>query len=967
MRKKSFYYLLVFIIMFIFFTLHFFIKSESKDNEEFLFDDKKTTNNLSCTMYPPALPWLKAGASTTITLECKSSEKFSRAILTSSSFIVSDTDVINVSSPIRFSINNGFKYVIPITAKKQGKVKLTLKEGMLSVISNKKNDAISSNEIIVDMTPPDIKLNKKSGTYSTDQSLTISASDIGGSEFSAMWVHVYKNGVMDSTKSVNSYTKSNYTINLEKGSYWNVNVIVHDKAGNKQNLSPSNDYGWYYQDYDLTGSKNLFTGLDDVSDTTNNNGIYSIKNKIITVKAKKDDGFVYTNVKANLVAKNEYMFLVETNGIWGGADDTVEAFLMLDGKNTKYYRMSSDKYIFIPDTSGEYTLRLDVNKKGKQYTFSNIKIVELSKNNSNNEAGPTVNHQHAGKWDYKFTYGMQSLNSTLLTNFKDGNKGTGDGIFNFDNNGLSIKVNSSSYADSYNIYNGANLLTADYSNVKYIGIEITNNEANDIYIGLQGFDKNKSNIFLSNTGSNILLASSNSDIKIAKGQDKIFNRYCIIIPAKFNGTILIPTDRIVDNVTSDAKKWLKTPIDSLGFHFFDPKSGTNGILIKSVFIYDKELKIENSANDNYNAKTRIAPFWKLNTIYNESLAMIEDDNGNIYGTLLFVPTKIISVKDVYLQKEYVAGKDYIWDKGTNKIKWLTGSNIEYFTEAMLSGEGLPIYPTFDKDNKTNIGRLYTVGPYLYKKQIAVTYEYDKNSVKTRNIKYTQYQGNKLKSVVNKLNNNKDLNILFYGDSIFAGYDASSMYNREPNNPKMHELIRNELQNYTSGTVKMDNLSVGGWTVQNGYDALNGNVTTEGYTYNYSKKYKNNYDLLIMSFGMNNANTNEKEYKDYIIKIINKIKDGNPNIEIILVSCMNPNPNAIGWDVNQKYQGQWLKEIADKNGYAIVDFYAVHKSILKYKNFVSTSGNNINHPNDWLIRVYAQNILATMLDYDELYK
>lgn len=82
--------------------------------------------------------------------------------------------------------------------------------------------------------------------------------------------------------------------------------------------------------------------------------------------------------------------------------------------------------------------------------------------------------------------------------------------------------------------------------------------------------------------------------------------------------------------------------------------------------------------------------------------------------------------------------------------------------------------------------------------------------------------------------------------------------------------------------------------------------------------------------------------------------------------MNPNPK-IGWDINQKYQGQWLKEIAAEKGCAVVDFYAIHKNILKYKNFVSTSGNNINHPNDWLIRVYAQNILASMLDYDKLYK
>ena len=80
--------------------------------------------------------------------------------------------------------------------------------------------------------------------------------------------------------------------------------------------------------------------------------------------------------------------------------------------------------------------------------------------------------------------------------------------------------------------------------------------------------------------------------------------------------------------------------------------------------------------------------------------------------------------------------------------------------------------------------------------------------------------------------------------------------------------------------------------------------------------------------------------------------------------MNPNPR-VGWDNMQKYQGAALRELADlpqnRDNCALVDFYAVHKSILQYKTFASTTGNNINHPNDWLIRVYAQNILEAIAE------
>ena len=83
-------------------------------------------------------------------------------------------------------------------------------------------------------------------------------------------------------------------------------------------------------------------------------------------------------------------------------------------------------------------------------------------------------------------------------------------------------------------------------------------------------------------------------------------------------------------------------------------------------------------------------------------------------------------------------------------------------------------------------------------------------------------------------------------------------------------------------------SVGGWTVENGRDALSGGV--DGH--NYSDKYKG-YDLLILSFGMNNAHTSKEEYIAATKAIVDKIKKDNQNLEVILVSCMNSNPAWAG--------------------------------------------------------------------------
>ena len=349
-------------------------------------------------------------------------------------------------------------------------------------------------------------------------------------------------------------------------------------------------------------------------------------------------------------------------------------------------------------------------------------------------------------------------------------------------------------------------------------------------------------------------------------------------------------------------------------------------------------------------------------MYNEAMGMMKREDGSIWGRLLFVPTRINAVVDVYQKKEYKEGKDWQWIKGTNRIVRPEGSDIPYFTEEMLSGkeengEFIPEFPAWT-DGRSRFGAcLYCVTDLIYEKQICVSYEYDLSQVKSEGIASTPCQSGCLVRTNARLKEGRDLKVLFYGESIFSGCDASSMYNREPFMPYMHKLIESALASRSAGRVQVDNLAVGGWTVENGRDALFGDVGG----HDYSKSYKG-YDLMILSYGMNNAYTPEEEFKAATLKIMETVKEANPDIEIVLVSCMNPNPR-VGWDVNQKYQGQWLREIAQMPAWqertALVDFYQVHKSILAYKDFSSTTGNNINHPNDWLIRVYAQNIVRAI--------
>ena len=132
----------------------------------------------------------------------------------------------------------------------------------------------------------------------------------------------------------------------------------------------------------------LYGLLDNQALTTAGQMQYTISNKIFEVTALSDDGFGVTPGKVDLEAGKTYIFNCMSDASWrtnptseNGYTNTVEAFLMLNGAYTTYYHMDSgNNFEFTPSTTGEYWLRLDVNKNGETHYFWNISVKE--KNNS---------------------------------------------------------------------------------------------------------------------------------------------------------------------------------------------------------------------------------------------------------------------------------------------------------------------------------------------------------------------------------------------------------------------------------------------------------------------------------------------------------------------------------------------------------------------------------------------------------
>jgi len=47
---------------------------------------------------------------------------------------------------------------------------------------------------------------------------------------------------------------------------------------------------------------------------------------------------------------------------------------------------------------------------------------------------------------------------------------------------------------------------------------------------------------------------------------------------------------------------------------------------------------------------------------------------------------------------------------------------------------------------------------------------------------------------------------------------------------------------------------------------------------------------------------------------------------------------------------------------VMDMTTLHGNLLTRKRYCDMTGNNVNHPNDFLARAYAQNLWQTVIGY-----
>lgn len=311
--------------------------------------------------------------------------------------------------------------------------------------------------------------------------------------------------------------------------------------------------------------------------------------------------------------------------------------------------------------------------------------------------------------------------------------------------------------------------------------------------------------------------------------------------------------------------------------------------------------------------------------------------------LLFAPEKALRITDAGRSTVYEPGKDYVWHSGSPVVTLTAQSRIPFKTHAEMYPPALkPGEPTtppraFGKTADGKNGVLFAEGHYFHDLQMQASYIH----AESWRAEVPAVAIERLNRTLAKLQAKESIKLVAFGDSITEGYNASGFTKAAPFQGAYPTLVAEGLQQRFGSKVTLVNAAKAGtqasWGLQN-----------------IDKVISEKPDLVLLAFGMNHGHPPEA-FAASMRPIIDAIHTSCPGADIVLVASMTGNPAIFPPDRFTGYRDALLA--MQVPGVAVADVTTPWLELQKRKGFSSLSGNNVNHPNDFAHRVYAQVVMA----------
>ena len=315
---------------------------------------------------------------------------------------------------------------------------------------------------------------------------------------------------------------------------------------------------------------------------------------------------------------------------------------------------------------------------------------------------------------------------------------------------------------------------------------------------------------------------------------------------------------------------------------------------------------------------------QLNKIEGESFVLANTNPSNfLYTSIVKGP---VTVRSTYLPTDsgsiiYTEGTDYTIDYKEGTIARTVGSRIPDYAKHPLFEK-----TDFDQNNFSN----YSNNPFFVWVDYATKKRDILNDDKTSTVFLSKFKS--------KLENGEKVSIVSYGNSISAGIDLSNINDRLQNR-WVHYLQTQ----YPKATINLQDASLPGYT------------TLEAIAYWETYIGKKNPDLVLLGWGMNEANIggmSPKEYENNLVKLVQMAR-AQKNAEVIIYSCFRPNENWHYSNHSMNLYTEAAKQAAEIANCAYVNVYDIFEKVFARKDQPSLLSNNINHPNNFGHWLYFQ--------------
>ena len=356
------------------------------------------------------------------------------------------------------------------------------------------------------------------------------------------------------------------------------------------------------------------------------------------------------------------------------------------------------------------------------------------------------------------------------------------------------------------------------------------------------------------------------------------------------------------------------------------------------------------ASNSYRLDTYTRKLWKGEISFNESVYPLCSADGTVPPvSLMYDVKRVISVRNATLGTEYRYGTDYVIT-ADGKFQIIPGGAIQCTPYANWYSATQPSGSSNWMPCRDGRYTYFSESGDIHRAQLAITYTHGE----TWSGFVPESKTDLLPGTYAKLQNKQHLSVVFFGDSVTVGCNASSFLNCAPQMPTWPDMTIAALKaKYGYNDISHVDTAVGGsqsdWGVQQAS----------------SRVVQYNPDLVFIGFGTNDgtAGRTPADFKANIKTIIDTVRTSRPNCEFIVVSSLVPNPETLFYGVQESYLPV-LAEIEDEyDGVAFANVYSSFKDILTIKRYCDVTGNNVNHPNDFFIRIYTQTMMTALTPSD----